>query len=114
MKKLLVLFSIVMITAVITSCKKDEQSVENTFSVSPESIGIQKSLTGASVNVTCSGYWFASVSGSWGTISPEQGFGNGSISFKTTSNSTGAKRYCTITITSGEVTKTVSVTQAYY
>lgn len=114
MKKLLVIFSIVLITAAITSCNTDEQTIDNSLSVSPESIGMKKSITGASVSVTCIGYWSASVSGNWGTISPEHGSGNGSISFKTTSNNTGAKRSCAITITSGEQTKTVPITQTYY
>lgn len=119
MKKLFVLFfSIVLITVVITSCNKDEktideQTIDNSLNVSSESIGIKKRITGASVSVTCSSYWTATVSGNWATISPDQGSGNGSISFKTTVNNTGAKRNCIITITSGGQTKIISVTQGY-
>lgn len=118
MKKLIVLFSIVLLSVIITSCNTDEQNndeqiSEDTFSVLPESIGIKKRITGASVTVACNSYWVATVSGNWATISPNQGSGNGSISFKTTVNNTGAKRYCTINITSEGVSKTVSVTQGY-
>jgi hypothetical protein len=114
MKTTFRIFFIISFILFVSGCNLISQPEEDSLSVSTTSIGIQKSVTGASFDITCKGSWSADISGSWATISPTSGNGNGHVSIKTTSNTTGKKRYATITVNSGSQSVNIEVVQAYY
>jgi hypothetical protein len=114
MKTTFRIFFIISFILFVSGCNLISQPVEDSLSVSTTSIGIQKSITSASFEINCKGSWSVDISGSWATISPTSGSGNGRVSIKTTSNTTGKKRYATITVYSGSQSVNIEVVQAYY
>ena len=66
-----------------------------------------------SVTVTANVSWTASSNAtSWLTVTPTSGTNNGTLSVKTTANTSTSTRSGTITVQGGGITKTMSVTQA--
>jgi len=116
MKNIYLVLTVALLSLVLISCSKTDDSVTSGISVSSNSVGIKKAQTRTSIELTCSSTWNAYIQGScsWASISPQYGTGNGTISISSTVNNTGAKRHCTITINSGTSTQTVEVVQTYY
>ena len=113
MKKYAKIIFFISSIILINSCNLTSQPEEDTLSVSTTSIGIKKSITGASFDINCNDSWNADISGSWATISPTSGSGNEHVSIKTTTNNTGKKRYATITVSSGKQSVSVDLVQGY-
>jgi hypothetical protein len=102
-----------LIMLLTISCGKDESSSPtSTFSVDPEAIGFKRNAGSKNINITCDGVWTASVSGSWATVDPTMGSGNGTIRVSVSANPDQFKsRSCVVTISNGDVNKEVSVLQ---
>lgn len=113
LQKLLIL-AFIMVLIVSCSEKDDGASSDKTFSVEPESVGFNQSSGRRHVNITCDGVWTAEISGSWATVSPSTGSGDGEIDIDATHNYDDQTRSCTVTISSAGESKYVSVIQKPY
>ena len=95
---------------------KNSITFEHVFEVSEDSFDIAGAATGGSFTVTSSRDWTAVSDSEWLTISPASGSASVSaatVSFNAPEN-TSAERTAQITITAGEDTKVVTVTQAQF
>lgn len=95
---------------------KNSITFEHVFEVSEDSFDIAGATTGGSFTVTSSRDWTAVSDSEWLTISPASGSASVSaatVTFNAPEN-TSAERTAKITITAGEDTKVVTVTQAQF
>ena len=95
---------------------KNSITFEHVFEVSEDSFDIAGTATGGSFTVTSSRDWTAVSDSEWLTISPASGSASVSaatVTFNAPEN-TSAERTAKITITAGEDTKVVTVTQAQF
>lgn len=95
---------------------KNSITFEHVFEVSEDSFDIAGAATGGSFTVTSSRDWTAVSDSEWLTISPASGSASVSaatVTFNAPEN-TSAERTAKITITAGEDTKVVTVTQAQF
>jgi hypothetical protein len=84
------------------------------LNVNMTAINVGSYATSEQLFVTSSSTWTASVSSSasWCTLVNANGSGNGAITVNVAANVIAATRVTTVTVTSGTLTKTVTVTQA--
>ena len=95
---------------------KNSIEFKHVFEVSQESFDIAGAATSGSFTVTSSRDWTAVSDSEWLTISPASGSASVSaatVTFNAPENSS-AERTATITITAGEDTKVITVTQAQF
>ena len=95
---------------------KNSITFEHVFEVSEDSFDIAGAATGGSFTVTSSRDWTAVSDSEWLTISPASGSASASaatVTFNAPEN-TSAERTAKITITAGEDTKVITVTQAQF
>ena len=95
---------------------KNSITFEHVFEVSEDSFDIAGTATGGSFTVTSSRDWTAVSDSEWLTISPASGSASVSaatVTFNAPEN-TSAERTAKITITAGEDTKVITVTQAQF
>ena len=95
---------------------KNSITFEHVFEVSEDSFDIAGAATGGSFTVTSSRDWTAVSDSEWLTISPASGSASVSaatVTFNAPEN-TSAERTAKITITAGEDTKVITVTQAQF
>ena len=95
---------------------KNSITFEHVFEVSEDSFDIAGAATGGSFTVTSSRDWTAVSDSEWLTISPASGSASVSaatVTFNAPEN-TSAERTAKITITTGEDTKVITVTQAQF
>lgn len=95
---------------------KNSITFEHVFEVSEDSFDIAGAATSGSFTVTSSRDWTAVSDSEWLTISPASGSASVSaatVTFNAPEN-TSAERTATITITAGEDTKVITVTQAQF
>lgn len=64
------------------------------------------------VNITANMYWFTEVDGDWISITPRYGTNNATIKITAATNSVFEKRTGSITINGGNLSKTITITQA--
>ena len=64
------------------------------------------------VNITANMYWFTDVEGDWISITPRYGTNNATIEITVTRNSVYEKRTGSITVNGGNLSKTLTITQA--
>ena len=64
------------------------------------------------VNVTANMYWFTNVDGDWISVTPRYGTNNATIEITAATNSVYEKRTGSITINGGNLSKTITITQA--
>lgn len=110
----ILILACVMVLVVSCSEKDDDASPDKSFTVEPESVGFNQSSGRRHVTITCDGVWTAEVSGSWATVSPSTGSGNGELDIDADHNYGDQTRSCTVTISSGGESKYVSVIQKPY
>jgi hypothetical protein len=84
--------------------------VGTVYSLTPETLDFTATGGSEDVVVACNTDWTTASSASWATVSPLIGIGPGTINITATAN-TGGERTATISLTGGDVTKTVTVTQ---
>jgi hypothetical protein len=106
------LFALLIMLLTISCGKDDTPNQSSTFSVDPASIGFTRNSGRKTVAIKCDGAWTASVSGSWATVDPTMGSGDGSLSISVSANPDQFKsRSCVVTVSNGNVNKEVSVLQ---
>lgn len=81
------------------------------LTVSPSTLNFGQGGGSAGVSVTSNIDWSVNAADSWLTVSPASGSNNGSFSVTAGVNS-GSQRTGTVTLTGGDITRTVTVTQA--
>ena len=83
------------------------------LSVSAASLSLDAGSGSKTFDITSSNVaWTVSSSAAWATVNPVSGSGNATVSVSATANTATSPRTATITITGGDITKTVTVTQA--
>lgn len=81
------------------------------LAVSPSAITFDYFSGSQNISVATEGQWTANSSASWLTLSQSSGTGNASIGVNVSVNNAITERTAVLTITSGGVSKTISVTQ---
>ena len=80
--------------------------------VSTTSLSFSTSAEEKTFSIESNQSWTVSSNASWLTVSPSSGVNNGTVTARVTANTTSTVRTATITIMGGEVTQTITVTQA--
>jgi uncharacterized protein (TIGR02145 family) len=94
------------------SCSKDEPEVPTPeLSVAPAAVSATAEAGDYTITVTGNVLWTATKTAEWLTLTPAAGEGNGAITATVTENLALEPRTTTITITGGELSHTVTVTQ---
>ena len=83
---------------------------DDQLALSSSSVSFDAAADTSSITVTATGSWEVSTGSAWITVSPARGEGNGLFTVAVTGNS-GSARSGTLTVTSGALSKTVSVSQ---
>ena len=109
------LFLVVAALALMAvSCNTPEPEPEKiTVSVSPTSLEINAEGATQTLTVTSNGLWYARRDGSWITVSPSSGSGNGTVQVTVAPN-TGDARTGSVILETSDQTATVSVSQQGY
>lgn len=84
------------------------------ISVSPSSAAIDKMGGNTSVSITSNTAWSVTSDSDWIKVTPTSGNGNGSLTVSAEANTTDAARSGKITISAGESSATVSISQDFY
>ena len=79
------------------------------LSVSPASVSVAAAGESFTVTVTCDTDYSVDISDTWLTLNSNSG---GTLSFTADANTSGSSRTATITVTAGDLSSTVTVTQA--
>lgn len=87
--------------------------MESSLSLDVTDMQIDYYSRSSSVFVTTNGAWSASGIPSWITLGATSGNGSGLVKIEYKENTSGVKRTATIQFTSGNVTKTLTITQEY-
>ncbi|QQO97345.1 BACON domain-containing protein [Maribacter phage Colly_1] len=88
-------------------------STADTLSISPTTYSNTSGFTDSFVvSVISNTSWTVSDNQTWITLSSSSGSGNGSITVNLSSNGTGSTRYGVVVFTTGDISRTVTVTQA--
>jgi DNA/RNA endonuclease G, NUC1 len=87
---------------------------KKTVSASPASVSIDKLGGNTTVSITSNSSWTVSVAGDWMTVTPTSGNGNTSLTISADANMSGANRSGQISISTGESSASVSVSQEFY
>lgn len=90
----------------LSSCSKDDE-----VSVAMPQVSMDKSGGTQVVPVTSNTMWTAMSSDSWLTVAPMQGSRNGSIMLTAQANTTGQSRSTVVTITAGDASAMIMVSQ---
>ena len=101
--------------AAAVACKQDEPVEEAKLEVSTETVVLEAVAAEATFEVTSNKDWTATADADWVTLDPASGAGAAeAVTVKVTAedNETTEARTATVTVKSGELTKTVALTQA--
>ena len=93
----------------LSSCSTEEDEIEVNLSVDPTDISVAATRESFTITVTCDVEYSVSLSDNWLTLNSDS---NGTLSFTAEANSSENSRTGTITISAGNVSNTVTVTQA--
>ena len=99
--------------AAAVACKQDEPVAEPILEVSKSSVAVAATAGEATFNVTANNSWSASADKDWVSLEPASGAGaEKAVAVKVTAddNTATEARTATVTVKSGELTKTVKVT----
>lgn len=116
-KFLILSFVTVLISTVFYSCSKDvvveeEKPVVHSLDITSSNPVIPQSGGNATITFTTTDKWIATIGASWISISQSNGLeGSNSIIVTATENDSYVERNGNITITAGNITKNVTVTQ---
>ncbi|MDO6598643.1 polysaccharide lyase family 7 protein [Tenacibaculum sp. 1_MG-2023] len=113
MKLLNNVFTFLVFTFLLSCSSKDssgEELVENLLVSSVSEFSANGDTQ--SITVTSNLAWSASDDSSWITISPSNGTNNGSINVTVSSNPAFTSRTGTVTVSGGNISKTIAITQA--
>jgi uncharacterized protein (TIGR02145 family) len=116
MKKTFILMTAALaLLTVAASCSKDEPNEPEAptpeLSVAPASISATAGAGSYTIAITSNVAWTATDNAEWLTLAPAAGEGNGVITATVTENTALEQRSATVTITAGELTEAVTVTQ---
>ena len=101
--------------AAAVACKQDEPVEEAKLEISTETVALEATAAEATFEVTSNNDWTATADADWVTLDPASGAGAAeAVTVKVTAedNETTEARTATVTVKSGELTKTVALTQA--
>jgi endo-1,4-beta-xylanase len=87
------------------------QPTQNTLSVAPGTVSFAATAASSFVAVTSNLGWNVTANASWLTASPASGSNNGNFTLSATAN-TGAARAGIVTVTAGNLARTIDVTQS--
>ena len=87
------------------------QPATSVLSVTPETLSFGPAAASTFVALTANVNWTVTDNATWLTVSPATGANNGSFSVSATDN-TGAARSGTVTVTGGNLTRTIAVMQS--
>ena len=93
----------------LTGCPGDEP--EPVIELTTNSMDFTSSRETKSLTIESNTRWTVNSSESWLTVSPSSGSKNGTVSVTAAENQTTTKRTATITVSKGEVLRTINVTQ---
>lgn len=91
------------------SCKKEEKVTE--LSVSSRAVSFTADAGEQTVTITSNSSWTAASTASWFTVSPTSGSGDGSFKIAVGANDGFEVRSADVTVTAGDKTQTVKVSQ---
>ena len=91
------------------SCDKTQQVTE--LSVNEKAANFEAAGGDKSITVTSNADWTVSCPADWVTVTPKAGSGNGSIKISVTANEAFDVRSTDITVTAGDKTQTIKVSQ---
>lgn len=83
----------------------------NDLSVSPTSLDFTADGGVKTVNITSNTSWTASSNQAWVTVSPKAGTENDELTIKVSANTSTSPRNATVTISSGDTSKTIEIIQ---
>jgi mannan endo-1,4-beta-mannosidase len=83
----------------------------SSLSVSPTTISLGSAASNALVSVSANVMWTAADNATWLTVSPAAGTNNGSITVSAIANTATTSRSGVVTVTGGNLSRTISVTQ---
>jgi endo-1,4-beta-xylanase len=108
-------------TGIVNSNQTDRQAMswlkgflsptQNTLAAAPETLSFGTGAANGFVAITSNSAWNATDNATWLTVAPSAGTNNGSFTVSTTANM-GAARSGTVTVTAGNLTRAIAVTQA--
>ena len=101
--------------AATVACQPDQPADEAKLEVSTEAVALEATAAEATFEVTSNNDWTATADADWVTLDPASGAGAAeAVTVKVTAedNETTEARTATVTVKSGELTKTVALTQA--
>jgi len=84
-----------------------------TLSLSPSTLAVRPEGDTKTLSVECNGDWTASCSQSWVQIDNSIGSGNATLTLSVAQNTSGAARSATVTLASGTLRATCTVSQDY-
>lgn len=96
-------------TCTITQSGK---TVQTSLSISPSSDSFDSYSGSGSISVTCNSSWSVIKSGSWITLNTQSGSNNGTVYYSVSANTSSSSRSGSITITSGSISRTCTITQS--
>jgi hypothetical protein len=110
MKKISIIFNILIISLILISCEKEPpESLELSLTNIPVS-----NINGeVKLNIASNSKWTATVASTWCTISPTSGEGDAEITIKASDNNSVEERKVTLTVTSKSLTKTANIVQGF-
>ena len=91
------------------SCKKEEKVTE--LSVSSRAVSFTADAGEQTVTITSNSSWMVASTASWFTVSPTSGSGDGSFKIAVGANDGFEVRSADVTVTAGDKTQTVKVSQ---
>jgi uncharacterized protein (TIGR02145 family) len=116
MKKTFILMTAALaLLTMAASCSKDEPNEPEAptpeLSVAPASISATGTAGSYSITVTSNVAWTATAGADWLTLSPAAGEGNCTVAVNVAENASAAERTASITVTAGDLSEKVAVTQ---
>ncbi len=98
----------ILLLILFNGCQKEPPPE---LEVSASSVSVSNNNASEVVQVSSNGKWTASVSATWCTITPSSGSGNAEITIQATSNLTDDQRSASMVVTSGNLKRTVIISQ---
>jgi len=114
MKRIFLLMLSLAVAAGVVSCKSsksDEPDTPQSLTLDTESITAPSAGLTQTVQVTSNGSWKVACDASWCKTDKSSGSGNGSFTVTIAENTESVDRTATVSVTVGDVAKTVAVTQ---
>ena len=103
-----VLIALAVISALLFSCKKEDEKV--TFEATPSAISFKGDGETQTLKLkTNSEAWTVNVSESWLTVEPMSGSGDADITLTASANSASAKRFATVTVSDDKALARINI-----